>query len=116
MGKLGILDFGNFAYEGGIVNDRAPKGGGFSLEYSMANFKFARIRDIGLTPPVRRCIPGRPLCRFTREGCYLPPLFLTERHSFATAPQPHLRGVPITRAERKRQNHFNFSLSQRKGA
>ena len=78
----------------------------------MANFKFTKIRDIGLTPPVRRRIPGRPLCRFTREGCYLPPLFLTERHSFATAPQPHLRGVPITRAERKRQNHFNFSLSQ----
>ena len=78
----------------------------------MANFKFTKIRDIGLIALVQRCIPRRPLCRFTREGCYLPPLFLTERHSFATAPQPHLRGVPITRAKRKRQNHFNFSLSR----
>lgn len=50
------------------VSYRTPKGGGFPLDYNMAIHKFTKIREIGLSSPVRLCIPGRPLCRFTRES------------------------------------------------
>jgi hypothetical protein len=75
----------------------------------MANFSgLTKLREIGLNSLVRPCVPRRPLGRFTREGCYSPPLLLAERHSLVTAPQPQPRSVPIARAKHKRQSHFNL--------
>ena len=97
-------------YPEGSVNNRAPKGGGFSLDYSMTNIlQFIKIRDIGLFAPVRLGIPGRPLCRFTREGRSRQCRHWNGIHLQST-PQPQSRRVSITRTSCKRQNHFNLSI------
>jgi hypothetical protein len=74
----------------------SPKDDGLSLKNNMPNLlRFGNLRDIGLTAPVWRCIPGRPLCRLTRKGCYLPPLLRTGRHTLAN----HASASPTGRSD-----------------
>jgi hypothetical protein len=74
----------------------------------MASFSLTKLREIGPNYWFGCAFPGGRCAGLHGKGCYFPPLFLAERHSLATAPQPQPRSVPIARAKHKRQSHLNL--------